>query len=396
MPRPEYGNSIAEIPGTVCKLLDVDSNLEDLEKVREYKDIENVVLIFIDAFGYNQWKRFDSGLFKEAEENGEIHKITSVFPSMTPATLTSVNTGLYPVQHSLLGWEMYYEELDMVIQTLPFVDRDWTPVQEVVADADPGMLFDGEPFHSNLENEDIDTFSVLDEEIADSEYSDLTSGEETETRPYKNIREMAFNLREILNKEDGEKYVYAYTDLIDKTCHEYGPNTEQEKIQLEEISDCLEKELGKVDQGVAEKTLVLFSADHGQIKKSEEIDLMKYEEVREKLKTSRERPITPCGSGRSIFLHVKEGEIEELKEFLEKEIDAQIFRTEEAVKEGLFGDREIGEKFYSRAGHLLIIPNGKKAYWYDIDEYDQIGFHGGLHEDEMYVPLSVTRLSELV
>lgn len=396
MVRPEYGNSIVEIPGTVSELLDIDSELESLKQIKDYEDVENVVLIFIDAFGYNQWKSFDSGLFRRAEENGDLHKITSTFPSATPATLTSVNTGRQPVEHSLLGWEMYYEELDMIIQTLPFVDRGWIPVQDIVEDADPSILFEGEAFHSILENEGISTYGIADEEVKDSDYSNLTSGEETEKRPYKNIREMSFKVRKVLNQELGKKYVYTYTDLIDKTCHEHGPGSEEEKVQLEEISDSLERELGKVDKEVAEKTLVLFSADHGQIRKSDEVDLMKYEEVREKLETTQGRPITPCGSARSVFLHVKEGEIRNLKEFLEDQIDAQIFRTEEAFKEGLFGDRETGENFYSRAGDLLIIPNGKKAYWYDTDEYEQEGYHGGLHEDEMYVPLSVTRLSELV
>lgn len=66
------------------------------------------------------------------------------------------------------------------------------------------------------------------------------------------------------------------------------------------------------------------------------------------------------------------------------------------MKEGLFGDRKPGENFYSRAGELLIIPNGKKTYWYNTEEHEQTGYHGGLHEDEMYIPLSVTRLSKLV
>ncbi len=396
MARPEYGNSIAEIPGTACKLLDVECDLENLEQIGDYEDVENVVLVFIDAFGYNQWKRFDSGIFKNAEENGELHKITSVFPSMTPATLTSLNTGLYPVEHSLLGWEMYYEELDMIIQTLPFVDRDWIPVQDIIEDADPEILFEGEPFQNIIENNGISSFSVLDEEIASSDYSEMTAGEETEIKSYRNVRDMAFKIRQLLNQEEGKKYIYAYTDLIDKTCHEYGPNTEEEKIQLEEISDSLETEFGKVDNDVAEKTLILFSADHGQIRKTEEVDLMKYKQVREKLKISRERPITPCGSARSVFLHVKQEEVEALKEFLEGEIDAKVIRTEKAVEEGLFGEREIGEKFHSRAGELLVIPEGRKAYWYDTGDYEQKGFHGGLHEDEVYIPLAVTRLSDLV
>mgnify|MGYP000058140093 CR=1 FL=1 len=396
MVRPEYGNSIVEIPGTVSELLDAESNLGSLEQIEGYENVENVVLIFIDAFGYSQWKNFDSGLFRKAEENGELHKITSTFPSATPVTLTSVNTGLQPVEHSLLGWEMYYEELDMIIQTLPFADRDWIPIKDIVEDADPSILFEGEAFHSILENEGISTYGIPKEEVKDSEYSNLVTGEETETRPYNNIAEMAFKVREVLNQESGKKYIYAYTDLIDKTCHEYGPGSEEEKVQLENISDSLNRELGKVDEEVAKETLVLFSADHGQIKASEEIDLMKYEEVEKRLEERDGRPITPCGSARSVFLHVKGGEVEDLKEFLEKEIDAEIYRTEKAVEKGLFGDREIGENFYSRAGELLIIPNGRKAYWYDTDEYEQEGFHGGLHEDEMFVPFALSRLSELL
>ena len=396
MARPEYGNSIVEIPGTVSELLDAESNLGSLEQIEGYENVENVVLIFIDAFGYSQWKNFDSGLFRKAEENGELHKITSTFPSATPVTLTSVNTGLQPVEHSLLGWEMYYEELDMIIQTLPFADRDWIPIKDIVEDADPSILFEGEAFHSILENEGISTYGIPKEEVKDSEYSNLVTGEETETRPYNNIAEMAFKVREVLNQESGKKYIYAYTDLIDKTCHEYGPGSEEEKVQLENISDSMSRELGKVDEEVAEKTLVLFSADHGQIKASEEIDLMKYEEVEKRLEERDGRPITPCGSARSVFLHVKGGEVEDLKEFLEKEIDAEIFKTEKAVEKGLFGNREIEENFYSRAGDLVIIPNGRKAYWYDTDEYEQEGFHGGLHEDEMFVPFALSRLSELL
>ena len=115
--------------------------------------------------------------------------------------------------------------------------------------------------------------------------------------------------------------------------------------------------------------------------------------VEKSLKTSRGEPITPCGCARSVYLHVKEGEVEELKEFLETKIDAEIMRTDEAVTQGLFGTKEVGEKFYSRAGELLIIPNDKKAIWYD--DWEQTGYHGGLHENEMHTPLCITRLSDL-
>lgn len=304
MVRPDYGNSLAEIPGTVCKLLDINSDLEELEQVEKFEDIENVVLIFIDAFGYNQWKNFDSGIFKDAEENGSLHKITSVFPSMTPATLTSLNTGLYPVQHSLLGWEMYYEELDMIIQTLPFVDRDWIPVQDIVEDADPEILFEGESFYEKLEDSGVETYALLNDEIADSGYSKLTKSSKTENKPYTNFADMSLELRKILNQGEDRKYVYAYMDEVDKACHEYGPQTEKVETQLEAISDNLKRELEKVDENVKDKTLVLFSADHGQIKGSKEIDLMKYEEVEKRLKKSKEKPITPCGSARSVYLHV--------------------------------------------------------------------------------------------
>jgi ethanolamine utilization protein EutQ (cupin superfamily) len=394
MVQPEYGNSIAEIPGTVSELLDIESSKNIIQPLKTSEKFDNLVLVVIDAFGYNQWKRFDSGIFKRDEEEGDLHKITSVLPSMTSAALTSINTGLQPIEHTLLGWLMYYDEIDMKIQTLPFVDLEWNPLEEVLdQEVSAEILFGGESAYNEMKEQEVKTYSMLQENIAGSGFTEKILGE-TKTKPFLNISDMSLKLRKLLNSDTEDKrFIYVYLDEIDQICHREGPNTEEEKAQLQSISFNLRKELEKVDEKMAENTAICFTADHGQIQIRDYIDLMEFDDVSSRLKQSVGEPITPCGTKRAVFLHVKDGEVEDLKKFLDDEIYAKVMKTEEAVEEGLFGDRSMGEKFYDRAGEILVIPNGRKRVWYG--EVDKKGVHGGLHEDEMYLPFSVTRLSDL-
>ena len=42
-------------------------------------------------------------------------EITTVFPATTTAATTSIATGLNPVEHGWLGWNMYIEPIDETI-----------------------------------------------------------------------------------------------------------------------------------------------------------------------------------------------------------------------------------------------------------------------------------------
>lgn len=396
--RPEYGErSLADLPGTVMKLLDIDTELscfskEVLDTARSY---DNVVVILIDGLRYDRVEKTSENFFEKAKKNGELEKITSVFPSATPATLTTVNTGRRPLGHGLLGWEMYYTEFKDHILTLPFRTKDGDSPEEKYGFS-PENLFEGLPVYEEISESGINCFSLVDRELEDSEYTNLTSSG-AEKIPYYDTADMALKLRKALENEKSRKYIYAYTADIDSVSHIEGPQTEAVKNQVSKISKTLERNLIQDLETEPEDTLLILTSDHGQIKAGEKIDLLQWDKVPECVEKDENGDlIEPSGNaGRSIFLHVEDGKVDELQRFLDEKIDAEVLKTQEAVEKGLFGEGVEAEKFRDRAGELVIISHGRKIHWFRPEELEDIGVHGGLHRKEMEVPLLYCELSEL-
>ncbi|MFB6115257.1 MAG: alkaline phosphatase family protein [Candidatus Nanohalobium sp.] len=392
---PKYGEaSLAEVPGTAMKLLDIETDLPTFSDkiIDTEKSYENVVLILVDGLRYDRAENTE-GFFRKARKNGNLEKATSVFPSATPATLTTLNTGRRPLGHGLLGWHMYYSEIKDHIFTLPFSLEDGgDPAEEGL---NPEKLFEGDSFYRDFPKE-VEVFTLVKRDIMDSEYTELTSTG-AEKISYSNTADMALKLRNCLER-DGKKFVYGYTADVDSVSHIEGPETEALQNQVEMISDTLEKNLvEELDEEDAEDTLLMITSDHGQIEGGERIDLLKWDKVPECVeKDENGDPVGPSGNaGRSVFLRVEDGKVDELQEFLQEKIDAEVLKTEEAVEKGLFGEGLEAERFRDRAGDLTIISHGRKIHWFRPETLEDKGFHGGLHEKEMEIPLLYCELSEL-
>jgi hypothetical protein len=391
---PRYGEaSLAEIPGTVLELLGEETELEAFspEVLDTEESYGNVVLILIDGLRYDAAEQA-GGFFEHVREAGGIEEITSVFPSATSATLTTLNTGSRPLGHGLLGWEMYYREIDRTIFTLPFNTLDGEDPEE--EGLDPEDLFEGMPFYPDM---DAKSFSIVKRDLQDSIYTGLTS-EGSEKVPYSNTADMALKLRKVLEEEESRKYVYGYTADVDSASHHEGPESEAVENQVEIISDALNRNLVEgLDKEDVEDTLLWITSDHGQIEGGERVDLLQWDKVHECMERNSMGELKgPCGNaGRSVFLHVKDERVEELKDFLDEKIDAEVLETKEAIEQGLFGPGKEAERFRERAGELTIISNGRKIHWFRPEEIEDVGFHGGLHPDEMRVPLLHCELSDL-
>ena len=397
--RPEYGEgSLADVPGTVMELLGVENDLSSLSEdiIDTDRSFETVVVILVDGLRYDRVEKTDTGFFGEAKEKGSLEKITSVFPSATPATLTTLNTGRRPLGHGLLGWEMYYREFEDHIFTLPFRTREGDSPEDVYGFR-PENLFEGSSIYEKLSKSGIDCFSVVDRELEDSEYTELTSSG-AEKVSYYDTADMALKVGEVLGEKDGGEYIYGYTPDVDSVSHLEGPGTEAVKNQVEKISNTLERNLVEgLEPEEMEDTLVIVTSDHGQIEAGERIDLLQWDKVPECIEKDENGDlIEPSGNaGRSVFLHVEDGKNDELKSFLDQKLDAQVLKTQEAIDEGLFGTGLEAEKFRDRAGDLTIISRGRKIHWFRPETLEDVGFHGGLHEKEMNIPLLYCELSDL-
>ncbi len=125
---------------------------------------EHLVLILADGFGMNFLEAIDSEAFAPRHLAAELQ---TVFPSTTAATLTSLATGRWPVQHAVLGWFIYLPELDAVTTILPYIRRsDGTSLTQLGVTAE--RAFPLRPMMSLIQSESL---SLFPDDIAGSVYS---------------------------------------------------------------------------------------------------------------------------------------------------------------------------------------------------------------------------------
>ncbi len=113
--------------------------------LQPYKQ-KKVILFVIDGLGYNHLKQWGFGnpFFDKLIVFGDVYPITSVFPSTTPAALTSIHTGFTPQEHGLPEWFTYFPEFQQIIIPMQFKSLH-SPEKENLQDmgGTPEMLYEG-------------------------------------------------------------------------------------------------------------------------------------------------------------------------------------------------------------------------------------------------------------
>jgi hypothetical protein len=402
----------SNIPSTILSFFGIKSKRPVLpsELHKDKIEVENsnkIILFLLDGFGYEQWvkyyKNFD--FLNLISQRGLVSPITSVFPSTTAATLTTMNTGLTPQEHSLLEWVLYLKEIDMIVETLSFTPLGKKGQDRLLeAGVNPKILYRGGTIYQALKKSGIKSFTFIDQSYAYSAYSKLVH-KGSITIPFVNSSDLMVRLRKTLESERGPAYFYVYAGDFDYIEHRYGPHSEECYAELSVLSFLLKKELlGKIDKKVANETLFLMTTDHGQLNVSpgETLYLNKYKKLVNSFEKSRKKkPILPTGSPRDIFLHVEKDKLDEMRNFLSNKLKemAKIVDTREAIEIGLFGRDKPRKEFYDRVGNLLILPYKNHTIWYKHikgKKFKLLGCHGGLSRDEMLVPFAIAKLSNLL
>ncbi len=416
---PEYDSyCLSNVTPTVLSLFDVKSDRPRIPK-DAFGDVkvdspDRIILIVLDGFGYREWENQASeGFVKAMTTKGHTRPITTVFPSTTAAALTSLSTGLTPQEHGLPEWFVYFRELDMIIATLPFSPMGDPGRDTLWRTTDPRILFKGETVYGKLAREGIPSHSFVNRNIAATAYS-TTSLKGSETNSYSSSSDLMAMVRRKVEATTSRAFFYVYWSYVDTIEHRFGPNTDESTLEAAMISYSIQKGLvEKLDSAVAEKTLVIVTADHGQINVSPKATLYlnRYRKLVKNFERSESgKRILPAGSPRDVFLHLGTNS-DEMKEYLEEKLEglATVLSTEESIALGLFGIKKPRRNFRDRVGDLLILPHKKDTIWYDHTrdaepgrarrapngKFDLLGHHGGLSEDEMKIPLAAARLSDL-
>lgn len=398
---PAYDSyCFANVNPTAFSVLGVDTDRTLPESVFAGvdTDVDNVVVVLVDGFGYDHWRRDyeHTPFLEEITDCGAVTPLTSVYPSETTAAMSTFHTGQEPIEHGRLGWFSYVPEVDTVLQPLPFTTLNDEPADGAVG-ATPNLLLNAETCYESASEGGVSSTLVQPAGIANSAFSQLTN-RGAEVLPYETTAEMALRIRQTLESVTGLSYISGYVPNIDSVSHEHGTEAPEYQAQLGILADCLRRELvTNLDPETAERTLLVVTADHGHVDTvpEENVDIKTLDGLETHLATDRGgNPIPAVGSPRNVQFHVTDGHLEPLRKLLDSHLDVRTFDRDEAAALGLFGNRAPSMEFERQMPDLVAVHRNR-GLWYDDGHLEHVGMHGGLTRAEMLVPFAAVNLGNL-
>jgi predicted AlkP superfamily pyrophosphatase or phosphodiesterase len=381
---PDYGkNSIINLTNSI---------LSSYGKPGLYPPLDNLVLnpdkrlvfIVIDGLGMSFLEKHgrDSYIYSLTKQ-----ELTSVFPSTTSSALTSLMTGMAPLQHAMTGWFMYFRELATAAISLPFAPR-FTDSSFKSLDVDISQILCFETIFTKI-NKKVKIISPR--ATINSAFSDYCFGEK-DKMGYDTIAQCFQSVISAIVPTSGvapTETIYAYIPHFDEYAHYHGINSPQTIEIFQQIDREFER-LVKLSMGM--DTTYIVTADHGLIDTTPDsiLQLSSYPSIRECL-------ILPlCGEPRVPYCYVRPQKLSQFISEVDKHLGAYCDRYElsELLEKKLFGTGTPHPKFFDRVGDQILIMRENyvlidKVYHEGHKQF--VGFHGGLSDDEMRVPLVVVQ-----
>jgi hypothetical protein len=379
------------------------------ENWQKQAPINHVVLLLIDAFGYDQLRI----LMKEGDAPGLTDAcaspqaffmpITSVFPSTTVTALASAATAYAPAQHGILATNMYLREIGSMVNFIgfrPSLSPTATPYLDT--QLNPDTLLPVPNIYQRLEQAGVTVEIVNFHQFKNSGISRFTgAGSQAAQSGYVSYLTPADGFAQLrdrlINRNNSKSFTYLYIPNLDNSAHRYGPLSSSYRAEAAALDFSLKRELFAPLAGRSDIVLLLV-ADHGQ--RCTHPDKILWIDQHPELTKLLFVPGT--GESQARFLHLKPGAEAAAKNYIRQHLDEQFLAISkaEAIELGLFGipDNPPSWEYGDRIGDLILIPrNG----WSCLQQLGQptpvenrsvkIGVHGGLSRAEMLIPFLAYR-----
>lgn len=383
IPTPRYNDrSLADLTPSLLAALSVDGfpNVLGLEPARA------ACLLVVDGMGWEALTTHADAAPFLFGLTAESQPVTSVFPSTTPAALSSIGTGLPPGTHGVTGATIAVPGSETVLNAIRWtrygpgqqpdactevVPERWQPYETVferaasagatVTKVAPGLQSDSGLTRAGLRGGDfrgqIGMGDLVTEVVAS-----LRSG----TGP--------------------PALVYAYHADLDAIGHVHGLGSEPWLLQLAHI-DLLVRQLA---ERLPSGALLAVTADHGMVNLPLEgrIDL----DDRPDLRTG---VLRVAGEARVRHLYTARGAEGDVAAAWRAEVGerAWVLTRDEVIASGLFGPR-VAPRVHPRIGDVVMIAweaIGVVQRSVDPAQARFIGHHGSVTPEEQLVPLLLVR-----
>jgi hypothetical protein len=327
-------------------------------------EARQIVLLVLDGLGWEQLQaRPAVAPTLAAMEGGPI---SSVAPTTTATALSSITLGVPPAVHGVVGYKLRVEGPtgSEVLNLL----RWRTPSGDARPFLDPAE-FQVEPaFGGRL------VPVVSRREFVGTGFSAMHQ-RGTRDLAYLAPSSMAPLVRRLLG--EGEPFVYAYYDGVDKMAHGTG------------LGELYDAELTAADRLVADLAAALppgaalvVTADHGQVEVGPGAEFLDDEVLAHTVLVS--------GEARFRWLHARPGQETDLLAAARHRYGSEAWVTtaQELDHLGVFG-APLDRRARERLGDVVLIPLGSLGYLDPADAGDAqlVCRHGGLSGAEIWVPL---------
>jgi len=394
--KPNYkGGGLANLPSTVflslgCKC-DGPPPL-DRRYFYEGTTYNTVVLILVDAFGWNLLKMSKNQTNQVENFVNEYPPLplTTVFPSTTSTVLTTLNTCAAPAKHGIVGYSMYIKELGAICNMLDFKIIN-APKDETIFEKgfSPESLLGLPTVYQKFSNEGIASYVLTKNYLLNSGLSRAIHNG-AGTAGYVDVGDMFVLLRKLLERNVNQtKYIFVYWPSVDTASHNFGPWSEETQAEIRSFFFSFYSEfLSKLKNEIKRDLLLMITGDHGHsaIQNGGVYDVLSDKYMMEML------TLPPTGDSRASFLHVKNGKIDDVIDYLSSKFNSSFYlmQTKELINKELLGSKELKPGLIDKLGDLLILPYAGKAVFYPFKNersFTQKGGHAGLTDDELFVPL---------
>lgn len=383
---PDYANSLVNLVASVERAY----GLEPLHVPLAALDPGGlsarraIVLVVLDGFGADLLEAHGARApFLRAHVQ---RSITSVYPSTTAAAVTSLMTGMTPLEHGALGWSLFFKELGRYVDFLPFRDsvdgerlgRKAMEMERIlrvrnvferIAATGAATWYFGPRF-------------VVNDQFADesSEPARRVGTGSTEAM----FRRLARLLRARRPRGALPDFVFCYCTEPDHTVHRKGTRAPETGEVLTRLDRLLAR---TAERAAGSGATILVTADHGLTDTPANLWLDQNPEV------YRSLVMAPFPERRFLSFHVKAARRDAFPAFMRRyESDFLLMTREELLDRAILGRGQPHPKVDDFLGDYVALATGGAQMHTRIVSPDRkdkefVAHHAGLRREEMLVPL---------
>ena len=403
--QPNYfSGSIANVPATVASLFDVPFN--GLPSLPEpfwqplTGNVQRIITLIIDGFGWNLLNKerpFLDPLLKKAIV---VEQLTSIFPSTTVAALSSLWTGVGPATHSMVGFNLFFEEYGTIGQMLAFTPSFGRhPDALVEAGLEPETFLQWPGFAEQLAEAGIVTHSFKAREFIDSALSRMHNRGVAGDHGILTVSHMFVQMRRLLEAKPNETmYLSAYLPTVDLLSHGYGWDDDTVAAELRSIITQLQTDFMKGLSAEARRgTVLLIFADHGHVvtPPDDQIYIEDHPTLQQMLF------MKPAGEPRVVYLYTKHGRQQDTIDYINQRLGHAMIAwpAGEFLDAGILGPEPHASATAGRIGDIIVVMrDGYSLFGTRAAEHENhswmMGRHGGMTAEEMIVPWLGFRLDQ--